>query len=101
MISQRRYNNIDLLKLIMAICVIAIHTRPLYNCGNITVTRVYDSVVGIANPVFFLSTGFLIGKKFFHRCVGGGISCSTYKKTIAYVYIMDNPLFAFDNLSLP
>lgn len=61
----RRYNSLDILKIIMAVCVIATHTQPLYGYNNEIVTRLYDSIVGIANPIFFLSTGFLIGKNYF------------------------------------
>nr|DAZ45290.1 MAG TPA: acyltransferase family protein [Caudoviricetes sp.] len=32
--SNNNYNSIDLFKLIMAICVVAIHTNPLYSCDK-------------------------------------------------------------------
>lgn len=66
--KSNNYNSIDLFKLIMAICVVAIHTNPLYSCDNKTAVSIYNTVVGVANPFFFLSSGFLIGKKYF----GGG-----------------------------
>lgn len=66
--SNKNYNSIDLFKLIMAVCVIAIHTNPLYKCDNKIIVNIYNTVVGVANPFFFLSSGFLIGKKYF----GGG-----------------------------
>ena len=107
MIPERRYNSINLLKIIMAICVIAIHTQPLYNCGSVIATRLYESVVGIANPVFFLSTGFLIGKKCFCVLVGWGmgggktrISCFPHTKILADVYFVDIPLSTVDDISL-
>ena len=66
--KSNNYNSIDLFKLIMAICVVAIHTNPLYSCDNKTAVSIYNTVVGAANPFFFLSSGFLIGKTYF----GGG-----------------------------
>ena len=63
--SNNSYNLIDLFKLIMAICVVAIHTNPLYSCDNKTIVSIYNTVVGVANPFFFLSIVFLIGKKYF------------------------------------
>ena len=66
--SNDKYNVIDLFKLIMAVCVIAIHTNPLYGCNSKAVISIYNTVVGAANPFFFLSSGYLIGKKYF----GGG-----------------------------
>lgn len=67
--SNKNYNSIDLFKLIMAVCVVAIHTNPLYKCDNKIIVNIYNTVVGAANPFFFLSSGFLIGKKYFR---GGG-----------------------------
>ena len=66
--SNEKYNAIDLFKLIMAVCVIAIHTNPLYECNSKAVISIYNTLVGVANPFFFLSSGYLIGKKYF----GGG-----------------------------
>ena len=63
--SNKNYNSIDLFKLIMAVCVVAIHTNPLYKCDNKIIVNIYNTVVGAANPFFFLSSGFLIGKKYF------------------------------------
>lgn len=66
--SNEKYNAIDLFKLIMAVCVIAIHTNPLYECNSKAVISIYNTLVCVANPFFFLSSGYLIGKKYF----GGG-----------------------------
>ena len=73
--KSNNYNSIDLFKLIMAICVVAIHTTPLYSCDNKTAVSIYNTVVGVATPFFFLSSGFLIGKKYFG---GGGKITTTF-----------------------
>ena len=36
-LSSKQYNSIDLMKLIMALVVVAIHTEPLVRCENIVV----------------------------------------------------------------
>lgn len=56
--SNNNYNSIDLFKLIMAICVVAIHTNSLYSCDNKTTVSIYDTVVGVANPFYFYPAVF-------------------------------------------
>lgn len=62
--AGRKYNSIDLCKLIMAILVIAIHTHPLENCTNRTVLTIYNQITQMAVPFFFLSSGYLLSAKF-------------------------------------
>lgn len=57
------YNSIDLAKFFMAFCVIAIHTQPLVNCNNDFILSIYDSIVRLAVPFFFITSGFLLEKK--------------------------------------
>jgi surface polysaccharide O-acyltransferase-like enzyme len=64
MMERRKYNSLDICKLLMAICVVAIHTHPLENCTTIMVNNLYDSFVRMAVPFFFLSSGFLMAQKF-------------------------------------
>ena len=47
----------------MALCVVAIHTQPLAKCSSEAVVKIYEAVVNIANPFFFLSAGFLLSRK--------------------------------------
>ena len=54
------YNNIDVFKLIMSIFVVAIHTHPLENISNSVINGIYDSLVSLAVPFFFVATGFLV-----------------------------------------
>ena len=62
--EKTKYNSIDLYKLIMAFCVVAIHTCPLNNYKNEIVLAIYNSFVDIAVPFFFLASGFLLANKF-------------------------------------
>lgn len=61
--NNPKFNSIDLFKLIMAICVVAIHTEPLAKCTNETVYVMYESFVDMAVPFFFLAAGFLLQNK--------------------------------------
>lgn len=60
---RARYNGIDLVKFIMAICVIAIHTQPLEYCSNTAVIELYTNFVNSAVPFFFLASGYLLAVK--------------------------------------
>lgn len=62
--NTKKYSFIDYTKLIMAICVISIHTHPLENCHIYLVNNLYMTIVQCAVPFFFIASGFLIGKKF-------------------------------------
>ena len=62
--ERRKHNSLDICKLLMAFCVVAIHTHPLEHCAISIVNDCYDSFVRIAVPFFFLSSGFLLSQKF-------------------------------------
>ena len=51
--ASKQYNSIDLMKLIMAIVVIAIHTEPLVRCEKIAVLNLYKAISDVAVPFFF------------------------------------------------
>ena len=56
--ASKQYNSIDLMKLIMAIVVIAIHTEPLVRCEKIAVLNLYKAISDVAVPFFFFSIWF-------------------------------------------
>lgn len=56
-------NSLDVLKLVMSIVVIAIHTDPTYYYNG-EVKLVYNLICSFAVPVFFLASGYLISMKF-------------------------------------
>ena len=51
------------MKYIMSFCIIAIHMTPLKGIDNNIIYILYEVAVSIAVPFFFLSTGYLIGRK--------------------------------------
>lgn len=62
-IQEKNYNCIDLVKCVMAVFVIAMHTVPLANCQNRWVLSAWESLVRPAVPFFFLCTGFFLGNR--------------------------------------
>ena len=62
-ISKSNKNIFDLVKFIMAICVVAIHTHPLEYVNSATVQNVFDTAVSLAVPFFFMSSGYLLASK--------------------------------------
>lgn len=61
--KTENYCIIDLLKLIMSFAVIAIHTEPMHNINNKNITEIFMILLEYAVPFFFLSSGYLIGKR--------------------------------------
>lgn len=61
--SIKTYNSIDLAKFIMAVAVIAIHTNPTQNSRNQIINNLYENVICMAVPFFFLATGYLLAKR--------------------------------------
>ena len=50
---------IDVVKFLMAICVVAIHTQPLQSVNGIG-KNLYETTVALSVPFFFMSTGYLV-----------------------------------------
>ena len=63
MTLSKKYNSIDLTKFIMSIFVVAIHIHPFENCDNQIILSIYNSLVALAVPFFFISSGFLVAAK--------------------------------------
>lgn len=60
---EHNLNAIDACKFFMAICVVAIHTQPLFDCFSNFALRLYNCLVPLAVPFFFLSNGFLMVRR--------------------------------------
>ena len=83
--QRKNYNSIDLWKLIMAICVVALHTNPLINCKNYIILSIYFSIVKMAVPFFFLTSGFLLGKKM-NKEISNELIVKSYLQKILKLY---------------
>jgi hypothetical protein len=58
--DRQHYNSIACFKIIMAIFVVAIHTHPLENYALGFSEKIYNMLVSMAVPFFFISSGFLL-----------------------------------------
>ena len=63
MMAEKSYNAIDIMKLCMAIVVIAIHTRPESVLADSLGKEIVESIYAIAVPYFFIASGFLLFRK--------------------------------------
>ena len=62
-VNKAEFSSIDIMKFIMAICVIAIHTRPFVEIDNDIFQALYEVIVRVAVPYFFISSGYLFFNK--------------------------------------
>lgn len=62
--ARKQFNRIDILKLVMAIFVVAIHTNPFIDCNNQIALKFFDTLLSLAVPYFFVCTGFLMSVSF-------------------------------------
>lgn len=63
----KSYPGIDILKFLMAICVVSIHTLPAGWFTNPAAQSLYDFLCASAVPFFFVSSGFLLAQKIENR----------------------------------
>ena len=79
---------IDVMKYIMAFCVIAIHTTPLKGIDNNIIYILYEAAVSIAVPFFFLSTGYLIGRKIQNKKEFDDVLVERQQKKVIRYYVI-------------
>ena len=60
---QKEYKFLDVMKFMMAIVVVAIHTRPECSFESAIVREIFEAVYSIAVPFFFMASGFLLFRK--------------------------------------
>lgn len=61
---KKRYNAIDLTKLIMSLLIVGNHTWPSFGCESGLAYGFYYSVMDLSLPFFFLATGFFMADSF-------------------------------------
>ena len=88
-LAKRNLNSMDLCKLFMAMCVVAIHTRPMQNCKSDSIFVIYELAVQLAVPFFFFSTGFLLASKFEAQNAAGNMAVvATYLRRTVKLYFL-------------
>lgn len=99
MIEKKNYYGIDLLKFIMAVCVVAIHTQPLYSVQSIVVQRLFDTITSLAVPYFFSVSGFLLFSKIDAdiSCRKNMEVCKRYLSRVLSLYVIWNIIYGIVN----
>ena len=88
-LEKRNLNSMDLCKLFMAMCVVAIHTKPMQNCKSDSIFAIYELTVQLAVPFFFFSTGFLLASKFEAQNTAGNIALvAAYLRKTVKMYLL-------------
>ncbi len=57
---KNEYGNIDFLRIISAVIVIAIHTDPLQSVNSIIIEKIIRLIYEFAVPFFFITSGFFL-----------------------------------------
>lgn len=60
---QKEYRSLDVMKLVMAVVVVAIHTRPEMSFSSAFIRRFFEIIYSLAVPFFFMGSGFLLFRK--------------------------------------
>lgn len=81
--KSKTYNGLDLLKFIMALFVVMIHVKP--NVHSEILTTIFNPILSIAVPVFFVLSSVLIFKKL-TNVNGGYAPLVRYSKRLAILY---------------
>ena len=79
----KQYNGLDLLKFVMAFFVIMIHVKP--NQHSELMSNIFNPLMSIAVPVFFVVSSFLIFNKLDDK--GGYAVLAHYVKRICILYL--------------
>ena len=80
---MRKYNSLDLLKILLSVLVVCIHTFPLQSYSRIVNAFLVNELSRIAVPLFFIISGF-----FYSKNPGGGILRKYFLYTLSGVYCM-------------
>lgn len=88
--KKKNYNGIDVVKLLMALCVVAIHLTPFAMFGE-NVSFVFDKILTrAAVPFFFCSSGFFLKMKLDRTKSNAEFKLQVIKfaKRILFIYII-------------
>ena len=79
--QRNEYKSLDLFKLIFAVLVVIIHTKPLLDISDKANWFFSNSFLNLAVPFFFITSGFLLFEKL------KSISDDADKKTAVKKYV--------------
>ena len=77
------------MKFVMAIVVVAIHTRPELSFSSLIVRNFFEAVYSIAVPFFFMASGFLLFRKISLPLTDEGkLRIKSYLKRMCKLYVL-------------
>lgn len=82
--KSKTYNGLDLLKFMMALFVVMIHVKP--NVHSEILTTVFNPILSIAVPIFFVLSSVLIFKKLTKVNGGGYAPLVRYGRRLSILY---------------
>ena len=86
---HKEYKVLDIMKFVMAIVVVAIHTRPELSFSSPVVVGLFEAVYTIAVPFFFMASGFLLFRKIsLPLNAEGELRIKSYLKKICKLYLI-------------
>ena len=86
---HKEYKVLDIMKFVMAIVVVAIHTRPELSFSSPVVVGLFEAVYTIAVPFFFMASGFLLFRKIsLPLSEEGELRIKSYLKKICKLYLI-------------
>ena len=62
-LNADKYRFLDIMKFVMAIVVVAIHTRPEISFNSAFIRQNFEVIYSLAVPFFFIASGFLLFRK--------------------------------------
>lgn len=86
---HEEYRVLDVMKFVMAIVVVAIHTRPELSFSSLWVRNFLEAVYSIAVPFFFMASGFLLFRKISLPLTDEGeLRIKSYLKRMCKLYVL-------------
>ena len=83
---HKEYTTIDILKFLLSILVVSIHTHPFEYRSSIADLIVSNVFARLAVPFFFISAGFFISDK-------SATSYAKYRKRVLWLYVIYSTLY--------
>lgn len=88
-IVQQEYKMLDVMKFVMAIVVVAIHTRPELSFKSTFIRELFEALYSIAVPFFFMASGFLLFRKIeLPLNKDGEVRIKSYLKRMCKLYLV-------------
>ena len=90
-----QYWAVDVVKLFMSFCVVAIHTELMRYCYDPRICGVYDYIVRQAVPFFFIASGFFLFQKYEEDFCSGrnAARLKTYTLRVLKMYLLWHILY--------